>query len=472
MVNIVEGLKVKISFLLLFLGLEFSSLAAFLFFTESGQSELAWVSFLAPFQILLWSIFANKDARLLSFLVFMIPLSVLNLLPAIYRHYVLLPITLGLLLFLRWNWFSFEQEVNKRHFSPVDRFFPIALIIWIVLSLVLTLDRGWGSSYLIKTNFYTLQIFIIGYFCATVPENLSDVRGLLMASIFGSIAAILLMLLIMQLEGAANWLSFKRVPISFGLIDFNAVGAIVAGNAVALLGLYVTRQARRITALGIVFLLVILVLTRSRGAWLGFGIAFLYLLFRTRSFELTILGGVAGAIIMLTDILKNIFTTRLTETSVGDPALAGRAVLWLFAWRVAKANWLFGVGWENFRLIKPIYGFPSQLVRNWTDYNAHNIFLEIMADLGLVGLLLFLGLFFLTLIQLDRSARRKDSPAQGLALALNAAIICFLVHGLWDCLSYTFLVLGIWVGLAMALKSLLPFPKVPSFQFHVLRTKN
>ncbi|MGQ9707853.1 MAG: O-antigen ligase family protein [bacterium] len=304
---------------------------------------------------------------------------------------------------------------------------------------------------MIKYYFYTLQIFVIGYFCATVPENLFDVRTLLLAGIFGSIAAVLLMLVILQLEGATNWLSFKRVSISFGLIDFNAVGGVTAANAVALLGLYIKRQTRRSAALGIILLLIILVLTRSRGAWLGFGIAFLYLFFRTRSFELTVTGGLAGVIIIVTDFLRNVFTTRIEATSVGDPALAGRLVLWEFAWRVAKANWLFGVGWENFRLIKPLYGFPAKLVRNWTDYNAHNIFLEIMADLGIVGLVLFLGLSLMTLIQLDRCVREKNSISQGLGLALNAAMICFLVHGVWDCLSYTFLVLGIWVGLAMAL---------------------
>ncbi len=423
----------------------------FVAFSYSGQPELAWAVFLIPFQLLAWFVLAQKDLWLVSFLAFMLPLSVLNLLPAIYRNYLLVPVTLILLLFLRWDWFRQERNTNKRYFSKIDKFFPLALAGWMVISLIMAFSRGWGSGYLLKYNFYTLQTFIIGYFCAVVPRDSREVRTVLLANILGSVVAVFLMVIIVQLEGATNWLSLKRVPITFGLIDFNAVGGVFATSAVALLGLYVSRETRFVSVIGIVLLLTLLVVSRSRGAWLGFGFAFLYLLFRARSAELIFASGIGGLVIMLTDILRSILTRRLSETSVGDPALAGRAVLWNFAWRVSKANWLFGVGWENFRLVKPHYGFPVKLVRNWTDYNAHNIFLEIMADLGVVGLFLFLGLFLRILIQLDRIARDRKSPSQGIAIALNAGLICFLVHGVWDCLSYIFLLLGVWVGLALAI---------------------
>jgi len=189
-----------------------------------------------------------------------------------------------------------------------------------------------------------------------------------------------------------------------------------------------------------------LVITRSRGAWLGFGAAVMYALIRVRSGWLWTI--VVLAILLLLGIgqLRDILLSRASDTSEGDPSFLGRVALWFYAWMVFKANWLLGVGFDNFRYVKHFYGYPGEV--SWiVRFHAHNVFLEMLVDLGVLGFVGFCWLYIRTVLRLDRIVRAKDPSRWAPALGLGAALVAYAAHGMVDNVSWHYGMLTLLGGL-------------------------
>jgi hypothetical protein len=132
--------------------------------------------------------------------------------------------------------------------------------------------------------------------------------------------------------------------------------------------------------------------------------------------------------------------------SAEAPWMVGRLDLWSAALRLAAAHPVFGLGPDNFR-----HFYGAQLgLEGWDErIEANNVYLELLADLGVVGLLAFLWVLIGPLIEIVRRVRADDTLALGIGLGLGA----FLVHGLLDAfLAFTPTVLLFWLLLGLAQK--------------------
>jgi len=72
--------------------------------------------------------------------------------------------------------------------------------------------------------------------------------------------------------------------------------------------------------------------------------------------------------------------------------LTGRADIWLLMWQSISQHWLLGTGFASFWLGP---GGPSQFISDtlqWTVPTAHNGYLEILNEIGLIGAALFVGM--------------------------------------------------------------------------------
>ncbi|MBV9328735.1 MAG: O-antigen ligase family protein [Chloroflexi bacterium] len=119
----------------------------------------------------------------------------------------------------------------------------------------------------------------------------------------------------------------------------------------------------------------------------------------------------------------------LPEVSPRDddeaPWVVGRMDLWGAAARLIAAHPLLGVGPDNFR---HYYGAELGL-EAWDErVQANNIYLEILADLGVLGLAAFAWVIGGPLVAAARGARRGAY----LGLGVGLAIVAFLVHGWLD----------------------------------------
>ncbi|MBP8241441.1 MAG: O-antigen ligase family protein, partial [Thermoflexales bacterium] len=82
--------------------------------------------------------------------------------------------------------------------------------------------------------------------------------------------------------------------------------------------------------------------------------------------------------------------------------------------------------------------------------HAHNYYLNIFAETGILGLLAYLGVWVAIVVHALRAAGRRNTPAlRWMAIGLLGAVAHLSVHHLFDNLyvANTFLLIGAYLGL-------------------------
>ena len=102
--------------------------------------------------------------------------------------------------------------------------------------------------------------------------------------------------------------------------------------------------------------------------------------------------------------------------------LTGRTDIWDYMWPVIERHWLQGIGYGAFWLGP---GSPSQVILDefyWVPYQAHNGYIDVLNELGVVGLLLLSGVLLMhirnlwQLVAIDRES-----------MALHAALLVIVL---------------------------------------------
>jgi O-antigen ligase len=119
----------------------------------------------------------------------------------------------------------------------------------------------------------------------------------------------------------------------------------------------------------------------------------------------------------------------------------GRADIWKVGWRMVDANPVIGVGAGNFASSSVHYLLvPGTIARSDFIVDnpkvAHNTYLEVLAELGVVGLVLFLAIVAAALAAMLKAARlfgaAGDVQMEVLARAVLIALIGFLTAAFFD----------------------------------------
>jgi len=187
---------------------------------------------------------------------------------------------------------------------------------------------------------------------------------------------------------------------------------------------------------GILFLLVML--SWSRETWVAAlltGMIFLfYKLKKTRAFLFVVSIFIAVALVNLVPSLwpdsKNLYVKRLESTVIVKKInVEIRKCLWCRAVGIIKEYPVAGSGIGTFYKISPSYGERDCERFKGRPENAHNYYLQVAAEIGVSGLLLFLSIIFCayrsglrTLSQLEES----DNIITGLLFGLTAYLITML----------------------------------------------
>lgn len=126
--------------------------------------------------------------------------------------------------------------------------------------------------------------------------------------------------------------------------------------------------------------------------------------------------------------------TRVAETAATQDVTTGRSNIWQVTLRVIAANMPFGVGFGALGVAYTQHDSMSGLER---VEQAHNDYLQVLADAGLVGLLI--GAFFLwQLFRLGRDSMKVGNTyRKGIAFGALAGIFAILVHSIFDFVLHT-----------------------------------
>ncbi|MCC6904727.1 MAG: O-antigen ligase family protein [Anaerolineae bacterium] len=212
-----------------------------------------------------------------------------------------------------------------------------------------------------------------------------------------------------------------------------------------------------------------LVMSWSRGAWLGFGAGALAMLFawpRRAWLGVLLVGGglligafalqygllpapVASRLTGFTEVFQS-FDARGADINDANFSVLERLAHWQAAEEMARFQPWIGVGFGNY---EPVY--PAYALANWPAPlgHAHNIYLNTLAETGIIGLAAYLLFWLIVLGWTWRTAHSADIWTRSLAIGLMGAWLHLSVHNALDKLYVANLHLHI--GAMLGLLSLL-----------------
>lgn len=200
----------------------------------------------------------------------------------------------------------------------------------------------------------------------------------------------------------------------------------------------VSKDKRLLYFTAIALMGVALLLSGSRGGLVAFVAELILLLFLTRqakTFKETLLRGSLIVMLVTAILLGSVFVggdtslTRFADTAASDDFTSDRSTIWAVSVKVIAANMPLGAGFGAFPVAYTRFDTLSGLAR---VEQAHNDYLQVLADAGIPGLLLGL-LFLFLLFRLGLRARKIDNTfRRGLALGAFAGCFAVLVHSIFD----------------------------------------
>ncbi len=210
---------------------------------------------------------------------------------------------------------------------------------------------------------------------------------------------------------------------------------------------------------GAVLMPVAILFTASRAGFLGLVLFGAVVLLRSRQkARMLVLAGVATLAVALAappeswDRVRSLTKVKNTEVlqSEADESARQRFMIWQIAWKMWKDHPVFGVGLGA----APYSNYAYALSRpEWSlaraRWNTHNTFLNVLAETGLPGLILFAGIFVSTFRHLARARKAVEPvvPEWGTDIRyLEAALLGFLVgatFGVIHGLPYLYIYLAV-----------------------------
>lgn len=174
-----------------------------------------------------------------------------------------------------------------------------------------------------------------------------------------------------------------------------------------------------------------LVLTFTRGAWIGFIIGCFFILWHykrrwIKGFILCLI-----AVVFCTFLLfpRAKLTRRINQIIEVD-SWGGRPEMWLVALKIIHDRPLFGVGLDNYRYTVQKY-LPEEDPKTTSFCHAHNHYLHIASERGLIGLGTFLFIWYTIFILAYRIYRNTNEvDIHSVVLGIMGALVGFLTEGL------------------------------------------
>lgn len=175
--------------------------------------------------------------------------------------------------------------------------------------------------------------------------------------------------------------------------------------------------------------LLCLVFTYSRGAWVSLVIITVICGFL---FSRRILWLLGPALLVIGFLAREEVINRVASIfNPTDTSAVLRMALWESTWGMISDHPVTGIGWGAYQFVYPQYDFfiqnPDTVI-----FHAHNMYLNIAAELGLPGITLFLLIVMTHMFIGFKALRCASAEGRGVVMGLIAIIIGVLVNGMTD----------------------------------------
>lgn len=184
-----------------------------------------------------------------------------------------------------------------------------------------------------------------------------------------------------------------------------------------------------------------MVLTFSRGCWLGIllALAILAIIIDRRFIILGLIG-----LMCLPFVLPDTIIQRFTSIGdMSDSSTSYRVYIWMGSLAMLKDYWFSGIGLgeTSFNTIYPLYSY-----NNIQTPHSHNLFIQIVSQFGILGLIMFLGVVYNFYKEATISMLKKKNI---ILAGIVAGMTGFFLESMFDYTWYNYRVILIfWMVLA------------------------
>lgn len=353
------------------------------------------------------------------------------------------------------SWLLMILKNKKRNNLFKFQHNKLMLLLWVVI-IISTIKVNW-ISYSIDTSIEWGKIVLIYLILVSVIDTNKKMAviiwSMVLSSLFLSITGI------MQKNGidiTGLGLREEGRIRGIGIFDTNQLAYTLAFICPFVMGLFVIHK--NIILRGLLLLIIscdyyAIYLTGSRGGMLC-SIFILLLMFLIVSKKGTT--RVFGVIIcIIVGILFLQFSSRLQSVSgyQSDESALGRLNVWGEALSSLKNNFVFGVGKDQFQ--------------EYHHLAPHNSYIQVVSELGFVGLFLWLSLFYFSIKNMNIIANRmkliEDIEYKIFAQAFIISMFAYLFGSFFSGSAY-YITLYIMFGLLVALQGLVQGPGFDNFK--------
>jgi putative inorganic carbon (HCO3(-)) transporter len=339
-------------------------------------------------------------------------------------------------------WFSKMAVTRQLRFKRTP--FDLLIIILVGLSaasIFASPDRGF-SFY----NYYHLmgRYILLYYLVVNNVHNLEQLKRLMLAMLISALVVTVYGFYQYLYGGdisALEWVDGEQFPeLKLRVFSTLENPNLLAGFLVVMMALgtglclCLNEIKLRLALAGFVAMLGgCLILTYSRGAWLSVVVVIIVcgvlynrkLLWLLLALPLLALGA--------HDAVLERFASILNPT---DTSSTLRLALWESTLAMISDRPLLGIGWGAYWLVYPQYDFFVQDAST-KIFHAHNMYLNIAAEIGIPGLLTFLAIWYGHLrIALTIRSRTADNWLAGLMLGVIGAFLSLFVSGFTDFIMF------------------------------------
>lgn len=318
----------------------------------------------------------------------------------------------------------------------------------IVMFVIFSAASIWGSpdrGFSFYNYYHLMGRYIFVYYLVVNNISTADqVRRLIGAVLASGLAVTLYgfyQYLFSSSVTSAEWVDNEQFPgLKFRVFSTLENPNLLGGFLVTIMSIAAgvgcknsSLRLRVILGLFVALLGLCLLLTYSRGAWISVlaVIAFFGLVFNRKIFWLMLVLPIAA--FFAQDVLIERLMSILNPT---DTSSTLRLALWESTIAMIVDKPFFGIGWGAYWMVYPEYDFfindsSTKIV------HAHNMYLNFAAEIGIPGLIAFLGIIFghiRAAVQVLGSA--ADELAGGLMLGIAAGMVGLVVNGFTDYIMF------------------------------------
>jgi O-antigen ligase len=334
-----------------------------------------------------------------------------------------------------------QEHRRAAHVIGPTTTYLVAFLIWMVLSVPGSLRAG-NSFDLLFDNF--IKTVLMYFIVAASIRGTRDVERLTLAYLVA--ATIYAAVVIARFDvGSGDGWRLGRLYY-YDANDF----ATLMVTAIPL-GLYFLHSARRplprfAAAASLVVLTLSFVRSGSRGGFVALAVVGLFVVLRYSAIPLRWrLSGAALVAVVLFGTASDRYWTQmgtiLSDTDYNLKEESGRMEIWRRGIGYMLRDPLLGVGPDNFRVAEGTmspYADRQELGIGVRWNAAHNSYIQVGAELGIPGLVLFVALIGSAFAALRRAGRNEHAlGGPPLAPALTAALLGFVVGAFFLSLAYS-----------------------------------